>query len=516
MDDTTERTAGSFPQSTRDAHLVPSGRAEPAVSDVHNITARKETDDARRANEEALRWANERLIIAGVREQEEAERAEAMARSERAARLDSEQAQRRLSLLVESGRQLASSLDYEATLQQVARLAIPVAADWCVVDLLTDAGELKRGVAIAHVDPGKETLVRQLDQVISRDSQRLSLCHEFLRGGQSILRAEIGSDGLAQMAESQADLDLLQQLGPRSLVAVHLEARGVILGAMRFVTSESERRYGPQDVLFFEELARQAALAIDNASLYRALQDASAAKDRFLAVVSHELRNPLATITTAAAVLKSVGRDDERGRAAVGAVERAVKLQARMVEDLLDLSRMTRETLQLRCIPVRLDALVAATVQSVQSEVASAEIALSVDLEPGQWVEGDADRLHQVAANLIGNAVKFTPRGGDVRVICQAHNRQHVRLVVEDTGIGIDAALVPHVFEMFQQGSPSGKRRSGLGIGLALVKGLVEAQGGNVWAESDGPGKGSRFVVDLPRLPDAEVTVRSAQDNLET
>lgn len=236
------------------------------------------------------------------------------------------------------------------------------------------------------------------------------------------------------------------------------------------------------------------------------LQRALAAKDQFLAVVSHELRNPLSPILAGAAVLRrTLAATEPRAIAAIAAIERNAKLQARLVTDLLDLSRTVRSKLSLQRCPVALDEIARSTLLAQELDLKRSRITLRTSLAERVWVHGDADRLEQVVANLLSNAIKFTPRLGTVTLsVARAQgsattDQALARLVVEDTGIGMSHEQLPRVFQMFQQGEIGG-RHPGLGIGLALVKSLVELHDGRVWAESDGPGKGSRFVVEIPTM----------------
>lgn len=258
------------------------------------------------------------------------------------------------------------------------------------------------------------------------------------------------------------------------------------------------------------------------------LREASATKDRFLAVLSHELRNPLAPILAGVYALRQRMPDDERIRHTLEIIERNVKLQARLVDDLLDLSRITRGKMQFRRAPVALDVVVNAAVEDQRDEIEKGGSTLTLATAPGLWVLGDFGRLQQAVLNLLTNAIKFTPRGGEIRVRvweCERagtadapdavpdtparpdpHPPTHARacIAVEDTGIGIDRALMDHLFEMFRQGEVGERRRPGLGIGLALVRSIVEGHGGRVWAESEGPGKGSRFTIELPLIAPPE------------
>lgn len=227
-------------------------------------------------------------------------------------------------------------------------------------------------------------------------------------------------------------------------------------------------------------------------------QAANNAKDRLLAVLSHELRNPLAAIRSGLELLRRTLQLDERARDVVEIIVRNTNVQARLVDDLLDMSRLTQGRVTLRRAPVELGAIVRSAVQSCLADAAQARLSVAVGEAPPVWVDGDAERLQQVVMNLLSNAVKFTPPGGRVEVHLTVIGDK-ARIVVEDTGIGIDPILLPRLFRAFEQGPASGAQRApGLGIGLALVKSLTELHGGRVWAESSGSGEGSRFTVELP------------------
>jgi CheY-like chemotaxis protein len=235
------------------------------------------------------------------------------------------------------------------------------------------------------------------------------------------------------------------------------------------------------------------------------LQAASTAKDQFLAVLSHELRNPLAAIQAGASLLRRFGRIEEpRASRAVGVIERNVKLQARLVDDLLDLSRLARGKLTIERTRIQLGDAVFSAVQACRADAGRAEVSLEVHAEPGIWVDADIDRVQQVVINLVFNAIKFTPKAGRVAVSVAARDHEG-HLIVDDTGVGIEAERLPDLFEMFRQGQIAARRAPGLGIGLAIVKSIAELHGGRVWAESAGSGRGSRFTVALP-LCDAPAT----------
>jgi two-component system, chemotaxis family, CheB/CheR fusion protein len=306
---------------------------------------------------------------------------------------------------------------------------------------------------------------------------------------------------------------------PRILLAIEdITARQQAEEAQRFLAVENARL--SQEL---QEADRRAALTVENARLYRELQAADQRKDEFLAMLAHELRNPLAPIRHAVQLLQRLGPDVPHLVRAREIIERQVIQQSRLLDDLLDVSRISRGTIMLR--PERLDLvrLVRDAMEDSRTALEEAGLTLTLELpEEPVWVEGDPTRLAQVMSNLLQNAVKFTDRGGRVTVGVQVfrcsgvqeggssasgdlntrtpeHLNTHVAITVRDTGIGIAPELLPHVFEAFTQAERSLDRsRGGLGLGLAMVKGLVEQHGGEVRAESAGLGHGTAFTLRLP------------------
>jgi signal transduction histidine kinase len=227
-----------------------------------------------------------------------------------------------------------------------------------------------------------------------------------------------------------------------------------------------------------------------------ALREMNRLKDEFLAVLAHELRNPLAPLSNAVEVLRM--RPDPDLRWAVDMISRQVKHMNRLVEDLLEVSRVTRGKVSLRKERADLAQAVADGVEACRPLLEARRHRLEVTAPPGLWLEGDPTRLAQVVCNLLNNAAKYTPEGGHVRVTA-ARERDEAVLRVADDGIGIRPEVLPRVFDLFVQ-DEAGRTlaQGGLGIGLSLVRSLVEMHGGSVEARSDGPGKGSEFVVRLP------------------
>jgi signal transduction histidine kinase len=291
---------------------------------------------------------------------------------------------------------------------------------------------------------------------------------------------------------------------------VPLTVRGETLGAFTFATMESGRSYGPDDLALAEELARRAAVAVDNARLYQAERDAHAeaqaanrAKDEFLSTVSHELRTPLQAMLGWVAVLRQGKLPEAKRERALDIIEQSGRAQARLIGDLLDVSHMVSGRLRIEPRPVTLPPIIQAAVDAVHPAAEAKRVHVRCLFDPSVGpVAGDPDRLQQIVWNLLSNAVKFTPSGGRVELRLE-RDEGEVRIVVTDTGEGIARDFLPHVFERFRQAEDvrSPKRRSGVGLGLAIVRHLAELHGGRALVDSAGPGQGATFTVVLPIAP---------------
>ena len=409
-------------------------------------------------------------------------------------RTRAEQAQRFLS---EASALLAASLDYETTLATVARLAVPGVADWCAVDVLGDDGELRR-VATAHADPERVAWAEEIGRRYPPDPAASGGLHEVLRTGRPAFYPEITDEMLVGGARDAEHLELLRAVGFSSVMMVPLSAHGRAFGVITLATAESRRRFESADLALAEELARRAGLAIDNAKLYFEAREANRLKDEFLATLSHELRTPLNAILGWASMLRG-GTLDETVRArGLGAIERNAKAQAHLVDDLLDVSRAISGKLQIETSEVDLRTVAAEAVAAARPAAHAKSIELRAEIGNAGAVTGDADRLRQVVWNLLSNAIKFTPAGG--RVTLRVSRRgSDAQIVVSDSGAGIDAEFLPYVFERFTQADGTTTRTyGGLGLGLAMVRHLVELHGGTVAVESAGVGRGATFTVRLP------------------
>jgi PAS domain S-box-containing protein len=393
---------------------------------------------------------------------------------------------------------LSSSLDYAATLASVARLAVPTIADWCAVDILGIGHNVER-LAVAHVDPAKVSWARDIAKRYPPDPKSPYGVHEVLRTGKSQIMSEIPDTLLVAAAVDEEHLHIIRELGLKSSMIVPLRHRERTLGAISFVAAESGRRFGAKDLALAEELANTAALAVENSRLYRDAQEANRSKDEFLATVSHELRTPLNAMLGWSQLLRTSQLSDEKRAQALETIERNARAQSQLIDDLLDVSRITSGNLRLEARTLDLIAIIEAAIDSVRlaAESKGVRIELVCD-EEARHATGDPVRLQQVVWNLVSNGVKFTDRGGVVVVRLQQLDSQ-AEIRVTDTGIGIDAQLLPHIFERFKQGDGTTTRsKGGLGLGLAIVKHLVELHGGTIKATSDGAQRGSAFTVRLP------------------
>ncbi|WP_313933796.1 MULTISPECIES: hybrid sensor histidine kinase/response regulator [unclassified Calothrix] len=633
---------------------------------------------------------------AALRDRQQAEEKRVQLVREQVARAAAEAAQQQSAFLAEVSAVLASSLDYQQTLQSVADLAVPYFADWCSVDLLNEDNSISR-VAIAHIDPQKQQFGWELAQ---RYPRKLDDCYgisQVMQTGNSEIVTQITDEQLTAAIADAEYLELLRGLGLKSCIIAPLKAQEKVFGSISFVFTESKRHYSQKDLTLAEDLARRAAIAIDNARLYQQAQQARQAaetaadrtarlqtvtaalsqsltplqvveviveqsmavlkatsamvvlvsddgtelelvkavgyesdlsaswqrfsmntpvplteairtgepvwmetvgervsryphlaenyskydnsawmslplvaegrsvggmslnfleykqltaddrefilaisrqcaqaisraqlyeaerqaraeaeqanrvKDEFLAVLSHELRSPLNPILGWTKLLQTQKLTPTKAQQALETIERNAKLQAQLIEDLLDISRMLRGKLSLQTAPVNLIEVIAGAIETVQLAANSKSIQIQTILQPGkQTVFGDANRLQQVFWNLLSNAIKFTPEGGRVEVKLAEIGKQ-VQIQVIDNGKGINADFIPHVFEYFRQADSSTTRRfGGLGLGLAIVRQIVELHGGTVEAQSQGEGLGATFTV---LLPATSIEPESSPDN---
>ena len=406
----------------------------------------------------------------------------------------------RLALLAMAGDVFARSLDPNETLDAIARTVVPRIADWCRVDLLDARGELQRAVA-HHADPERSRQGWDLVNRLRAPPETVGSMAWAVRTGRSHL-AHFDPPVAFDAARDRDILAFAAAIGMRAYYVVPLIARGRTLGALAALQAESGRNFTDDDCAMIDELGRRAALALDNARLYaeaeaarREAERANRAKDEFLGILGHELRNPLAPIVMALEVMER-STDDSTAQRRI--IQRQVAHLTRLVDDLLDVSRITQGKIALRREHVDLRDVIAKALELTRPMFERRTRSLAVDAATACVVEGDEIRLTQVVSNLLINAAKFTPDPGAIRLRLACEG-DHARLEVCDEGIGIEASLMPHVFDLFVQGKQSIDRvAGGLGLGLAIVRTLVHMHGGEVEAFSEGIGRGSVFTVRLP------------------
>lgn len=409
------------------------------------------------------------------------------------ARRRAEAAERRALLLAEASHVLASSLDYQTTLALLCRTVVPQLADFCVVDVLEEGGVVAR-VGAAHVEPDKEAILRE---AVHARAPEMATDHPILAAlteGRRTLATDITPEMVGAILAEDEHRAAVIELAPRSLIAVPLLAAGRVLGALVLVYANSGRRYDEEDLDLAGELARRAGLTIENARLYDRAEEATRDRDDLLAIVAHDLRNPLSTVKMASELLiEAATTDPQRKHSKM--VGRAADHMQRLIEDLLEVSRIERGNLSIELGPQRVGPVIREVVTMLAPLAATGGILLDSDVSDDlPLAEMDGSRILQVLSNLVGNALKFTPEGGRVRVACDLADGD-LRISVSDTGNGIPPDQISHVFGRFWQANDADRR--GIGLGLSIVRGIVDAHGGRVWVESE-VGVGTTFHFTLP------------------
>jgi signal transduction histidine kinase/ActR/RegA family two-component response regulator len=373
---------------------------------------------------------------------------------------------------------------------------------------------LKR-VAIHHPDPAFIARAREFEQRFPADRHSPAI-HHVLETGASRLVPEITDAMLVANAANDEHLAALRRFGATSCLLVPLEAHDQRFGVLTLITSDTPRRLGKRDLRIAEDLAWRSAVAIDNARLYERLVEGDRRKDEFLATLAHELRNPLAPMRNALALLRSQGDEAPVRDNARTILERQLAQVVRLIDDLLDISRITRDKLVLRREPVTLASVIRDSIDTVRPTIDAAGHTLEVDL-PDDPIPLDADRarLTQVFSNLLDNAAKYTEPGGRIGVFAQRKDGE-VIVRVRDNGIGIPPEKLSRIFDLFVQVDASLERtHGGLGIGLTLAQRLVAMHGGSIEVSSEGPGKGTEFRVRLPVAAGATPPVRASKEPSE-
>jgi signal transduction histidine kinase len=399
-----------------------------------------------------------------------------------------------LRFLTRAGRVLSASLDQDRTLERLVRLAVPRIACFAALDLTRDDGSLKR-VGFAHIDSTRQPLMARPEPFNPRDEWLLPLA-EVLESREPFMIEDLESDWPRDRPEHLDVLKRIQRLNARSLMVVPLIVHDSVLGTLTLGSTRTDRFYRHTDLALARELARSAGVALENARLYDEARRAIRARDEVLSVVSHDLRNPVGRVRMAAELLLEADQVTEAGRGTVGVITRAADRMNRLIEDLLDVARIEQGRLSLTPGPVALATLLDHLDEAHETVARRAGVEWRVERPPTlPTLHLDADRVMQALDNLIGNAVKFTPASGTVRVEIRLEAGL-IRFGVLDTGAGMDAEQLAHAFDRFWQARPGDRR--GAGLGLVIARGIAQAHGGRLWLESV-KGRGTSAWLELPR-----------------
>lgn len=415
---------------------------------------------------------------------------------QRLARRQAEEAGLRTATLAAASQVLTSSFDYHTTISALCSTLVPAIADYCVVDVLKEDGMIDR-IGLIHKDPSLEPLLQA-----SRHPKASELPSDHpqltaLMQGRRTLAQEITPEMIALVAANEEHRQAMEAIGPRSLIAVPIQVTREIHGALT-IAYTSERRYELPDLELAIEIARRAALTIENARLYDQAQQATRARDELLAIVAHDLRNPLSTVKMGSTMLMEEATSDLQRRSAE-LVSRAADRMQRLIEDLLDATRIRAGKLSIEPVLHSAASIIAEAITMLTPLAGARNIELSADINRDHPpVMLDPTRILQVLSNLLGNAIKFTPEGGRVRIACELLDEE-LKVSVTDTGPGIPPDQISHIFGRLWQ-AHAGDRR-GIGLGLSIVQGIVEAHKGRVWVESE-VGAGTTFHFTLPLATD--------------
>ena len=482
------------------------GEAPFVVGHALDITERVDAEQAIRRNRADLSRAYDELDERVRARTAELEAANGQLRAEIAERRRAEEMREAvmtrerstLAFLATASEQLTRALDFEATLSTLARLPVPFLADWATLHTLADDGQW-RCLGARGADPAQKPLFAQLASLPPHGLDTDSLVAQATRIRQTVTARTATADAAGDLARqvfgTGVHLDYMETLPAASAVVAPLVIDMRVLGVLTLVSGVPDR-YQAAELVIVDDLVRRCQVALTQVRLYREAQEANRLKDEFLATLSHELRTPLNAMLGWARILRSRSLDEKTDHA-VQVIERNAEAQARLIEDVLDVSRIITGKLTLEMEPVHLPAVVLAALDSIRPAATAKGIRLVEDLQPASTVGGDRHRLQQVIWNLLSNAVKFTNAGGTVTASLRDVGG-NVEIAVSDTGVGIRREVLPFVFDRFRQADPSTTRsQGGLGLGLAIVRHLVELHGGTVRVRSI-LGQGTTFIVELP------------------
>jgi signal transduction histidine kinase len=400
---------------------------------------------------------------------------------------------------------LLGTMDFEDRLQMITNATVPKVADICVLSLIDDDEVRFKSMSIQdqtkldllksfsfHYNPMSEK--PNSEKLYSED--RYSIAH-VIRTGKPLLVEDVEDEVLQQPFADQEQRRRIRLFGVGSYVVIPLVVRNQIIGTLALSMSNSGRRFSKRDLGFVESIAARCATAIDNAKLYMEAQQAVKLRETVLSIVSHDLMNPVSTIDMAIQILDHEEAPDQKVIAMIASsVRSSTKAMQRLISDLLDFGRVQSGNFKVDLKSIQTETIIDEVLVSMSERFKENGIQLIVDIsKSASTLYGDRGRMIQVLWNLLGNAVKFTPRGGRVWLNCHTVGNQ-VEFSVADTGPGLHPADIEKVFDRYWQARESAGH-GGSGLGLSIAKGIVEAHGGKIWVESE-LGKGCRFCFTIP------------------
>jgi signal transduction histidine kinase/CheY-like chemotaxis protein/HAMP domain-containing protein len=470
--------------------LLSLSRTARTVSRTNNFSVRatKQTNDEVGHLVDAFNHMLEQIS------ERDAQRADLLNR-EQLARSEAEDAARSSAFLSEASRILSSSLNITETMGSTARLAADALQSWCVIDINHEDQRIRFEATDSDSSPPQPYT---LPNGISHFDSNLPVARVIATGKR--VAGKFNAGWMQKEAGlSEERLAFIRSMKLKSFVTVPLPSRDGVLGTISF-SSPSAPRYSGKELHTIEQLADRLAIAFVASRLYTKLEKSDRLKDEFLATMSHELRTPLTSILGWSRLLKAGKLAAEQTDQAIEIIDRNAEFETRLVEDILDASRIITGKLTIELQPVDAVDILKSAIHSAKPSAAAKNLKIETSFDTAPTIKGNARRLQQIFGNLLSNSIKFTPPGGAITATLVKKERT-LEVRVSDTGSGISPDFLPHVFERFRQADASSTRKhGGLGLGLAIVHHLVELHGGNIVAQSPGAGMGATFIVSLPLM----------------
>jgi PAS domain S-box-containing protein len=403
----------------------------------------------------------------------------------------------KIKFLIESSKIFPIAGDMEEHLKRKARLTVPLIADWCTVNVVKDDGSLSR-IAVIHRSPER---IAQVTELAERSHDELSAdtgIRHVAHTGVAEFYPEVGEALLARSGQSPERLSLARSLEVNSAMILPIISQGSVLAVLSLAYAESKRTYTAEDFEFMKEYCGHISTILENARLYEEIRKRDLSKDSFLATLSHELRNPLAPIKSMLELMK-LQPDPKELKHNISVIEHQFDHLTKVLNDLLEVTRYSRGKIHVELRRVNLLTVMKNSEESAKPFFHKKGLTLSMSLPQHPIIiRADQTRLEQALMNVLHNAEKFTPTGGEV-VVAVTSTEDLVAISIRDTGIGIEPDMLAHIFEPGLRDGGAHKT-DGLGLGLVLVKEIVQLHGGKIRAKSEGAGKGSEFIITLPIL----------------